>query len=151
MTMTDANSIFLDTNILLRLSIKTAPLHSVIDEYIAQKAGEGYRFWISRQIIREFLVQVSRTGSIVQQPLSLEQMQAFIATFNMVYQIADETKIVTDHLLTLLQEIPTGGKQIHDANIVATMLAYGVPNLITLNLEDMKRFTPKITLLSLPA
>ncbi|MFO0801829.1 MAG: hypothetical protein U0791_01715 [Gemmataceae bacterium] len=36
---------------------------------------------------------------------------------------------MTRQLLLLLQSIPCGGKQVHDANIVASMLVRGVPNL----------------------
>ena len=33
-----------------------------------------------------------------------------------------------------------GGKKIHDANIVATMLAYGIPAILTHNTNDFERF-----------
>ena len=46
-------------------------------------------------------------------------------------------------------EYPTLGKQVHDANIVATMLAHGIDMLLTLNVDDFKRFEDKITLISL--
>jgi predicted nucleic acid-binding protein len=32
------------------------------------------------------------------------------------------------------------GKQIHDANIVAACLAYGIPRILTHNVADFKRF-----------
>ena len=38
-------------------------------------------------------------------------------------------------------QVPTGGKQVHDANIVATMIAYDVRTLLTYNLDDYKRFS----------
>ena len=47
---------------------------------------------------------------------------------------------VTQILCELLAEIPTGGKQVHDANIVATMMAYGIPALLTHNAKDFARF-----------
>ena len=33
-----------------------------------------------------------------------------------------------------------GGKQVHDANIIATMKVYGIPALLTRNTEDFERF-----------
>ena len=65
-----------------------------------------------------------------------------------VFQIADETDITTRELLKLIQSYPIGGKQIHDANIVATMLAYDIDTLMTLNTSDFKRFSDQITLIS---
>ena len=37
-----------------------------------------------------------------------------------------------------------GGKQVHDANIVATMLAYGERRLLTFNIRDFRRFAAHI-------
>ena len=36
--------------------------------------------------------------------------------------------------------VPVGGRQIHDANIVATMLAYGERRLPTFNAADFRRY-----------
>ena len=42
-----------------------------------------------------------------------------------------------------------GGKQIHDANVVATMLASGIPALLTHNVSDFDRFRNLIQVISL--
>jgi hypothetical protein len=52
-------------------------------------------------------------------------------------------------LLNLIAAIPCGGKQIYDANIVATMLAHGVPKLLTYNVARFSRFAGHITVLPL--
>lgn len=44
--------------------------------------------------------------------------------------------------------MPLGGKQVHDANLVATMHAYGIDHLLTLNAADFRRFEPRIALLT---
>lgn len=55
----------------------------------------------------------------------------------------------TERLLGLMEQISVGGKQVHDANIVATMLAHGVPNLLTHNTADFMRYSGLITILPL--
>jgi hypothetical protein len=45
----------------------------------------------------------------------------------------------------LVNKVPSGGKQIHNANIVATMLAFDIPQLITYNVVDFQRFAGLIT------
>jgi predicted nucleic acid-binding protein len=40
-------------------------------------------------------------------------------------------------------------RQIHDANIVATILVHQIDTLLTLNVEDMKRFSSDIKIVSL--
>ena len=61
--------------------------------------------------------------------------------YERAFCFAEDQDVVTQQLFLLLDQIPTGGKQVHDANIVATMLAYGIPRLVTYNLEDFRRFS----------
>lgn len=56
------------------------------------------------------------------------------------FQVADDTAAVTEQLIKLLRGHKIGGKQVHDANILATMLAYDIPCLLTHNIKDFKRF-----------
>jgi len=56
------------------------------------------------------------------------------------FQVADDTPAVTEQLLQLLANHELGGRQVHDANIVATMKAYGITTLLTHNVKDFERF-----------
>ena len=56
------------------------------------------------------------------------------------FQVADDTAAVTEQLMKLMKDFKVGGKQVHDANIVATMLAYDIPCLLTHNVKDFERF-----------
>jgi hypothetical protein len=42
-----------------------------------------------------------------------------------------------------------GGKQVHGANVIATMLAHGVGNAVTLNVENFARFERQLSLVGL--
>jgi len=42
-----------------------------------------------------------------------------------------------------------GGRQVHDANIVATMQVYGITHLLTHNTDDFARFAHLITVVLL--
>ncbi len=66
----------------------------------------------------------------------LEQIDQFIERF----QVADDTAAVTSQLVKPTGDFKIGGKQVHDANIVATMQAYGIRALLTHNIKDFKRF-----------
>jgi predicted nucleic acid-binding protein len=50
------------------------------------------------------------------------------------FLVAEDGSQITARLLALIAEIPVGGKQVHDANIVATMLVYGISQLLTHNI-----------------
>jgi hypothetical protein len=95
-------------------------------------------------------VQITRHG-YMPNPLTGEQVIKQIRKLKRAYVIADETESVTNQLARLLLDHPTGGKQIHDTNIVATMLINDIQLLLTMNYEDFARFENKITLRILTA
>ncbi len=64
--------------------------------------------------------------------------------FGRDFNVAEDGPNVFTELLGLLARFPTGGKQVHDANLVATMLACGVTRLLTFNTEDFRRFSPVV-------
>jgi hypothetical protein len=105
--------------------------------------------WISRQVVREYLVQVTRTQPYLASPLSAEEAEQHLAALFRIAIVGDDTAAVTDQLVSLLKRFPTGGKQVHDANIVATMLVNNISTLLTRNVEDMRRFEPLIMLVPL--
>jgi predicted nucleic acid-binding protein len=145
--MTMADRTFADTNIVLRLLNSALPEYTAVEQLVRQVRTSNSELWISRQVIREYLVQVTRPGFLAV-PLSVEQVETHVKTLRSLFQVADETNAVTDKLIELLKEFPSGGKQIHDANIVATMLVYNIDSLLTLNVEDMKRFATKVKVIS---
>jgi len=139
---------FVDTNVLLRALIPEMNFHAEADNLHKRMLREDVELWISGQVIREFIVQVTHPKTLTT-PLSIEQVITEIKTIKPLFSVADETAAVREKLLELLSTYPTSGKQIHDANIVATMLVYGVGTLITLNIAAMNRFSNKISLISL--
>lgn len=141
--------VFLDTNILLRTILTQMNQHDEVDALVKRTISEGAELWISGQVIREFIVQATHPRTLAE-PLRIEQVVREIEAMRPLFQIADETTAVRDKLLELLQQYPTQGKQVHDANIVATMIAYEIDTLLTLNVDDLKRFENVINLISLP-
>lgn len=140
--------VFLDTNILLRMILTQMNQHAEVDALVKRTISEGAELWISGQVIREFIVQATHPRTLAE-PLTIEQVVHEIEAMKPLFQIADETTAVRDKLLELLQQYPTQGKQVHDANLVATMLVYEIDTLLTLNVDDLKRFEDKIKIISL--
>lgn len=58
----------------------------------------------------------------------------------------EENKTVSETLCSLAENLHLKGKKIHDANVVATMLAHGILKLITGNQNDFKSFSQIDTL-----
>lgn len=144
MTSGEGERIFLDTNILVYANAAEAPLHQVALSAIKTRYEAGGELWISRQILREYLVTFSRPQKFMN-PRPISTVVERIRYFQSRFRVAEDNAIVTARLLELVQQFPTGGKQVHDANIVATMLAYGIPSLLTNNTDDFARFSGIIT------
>ena len=77
-------------------------------------------------------------------PPTLGALTQAVRQFESEFEIADEDAAVTAILLDLLKSRTVQGKQIHDANIVATMRRYGIPSLLTHNTADFTRYMPDI-------
>ena len=102
---------------------------------------------ISRQVIREYLSVVTRPQTW---PVAItrEEALADVSRLIGIFEILEDGPHVTDSLLVLFREVPVGGRQIHDANIVATMLAHGERKLLTFNGADFRRYGDRIELVN---
>jgi predicted nucleic acid-binding protein len=139
MAMTDADSLFVDTNVLVYANQLRSPRHAVADGLLRQAGADGVELWISGQIIREYLAAITRPqAGIETTPMSVavERARFFLQRF----QLAEDGPRVRARLLDLLATHRLAGKQVHDANLAATMLVNGIRRLLTFNVADFRRF-----------
>ena len=137
---------FIDTNVLVMSRIPGAPDHDAVRESLerAFRAPEPLR--ISRQVIREYLSVVTRPQTwpvAITREEALDDVSRLIGSF----EILEDGPVVTESLVALCREVPVGGRQVHDANIVATMLAHEEHRLLTFNTADFQRYGDRIELL----
>jgi predicted nucleic acid-binding protein len=140
MATTAADQTFVDTNVLVYASVKEAPLHALALSALDDLKRLGVELWINRQVLREYLAVLTRPQAFAQPiPIStlIQQVQDFEARFH----VADEDAAVTEELLVILGRVSVGGKQVHDANIAASMRVNGVRRLLTHNVADFTRFS----------
>lgn len=136
---TDAKRVFVDTNILASALLPESPRYFHARGILRRLAEADAEVWISRQVIREYLATMTRYEQKWSNVTRAALIDA-VRTLERHYFVAEELPIVAEQLYFLLGQVPTGGKQVHDANIVATMIAYDVRTLLTYNLDDFKRF-----------
>jgi predicted nucleic acid-binding protein len=105
--------------------------------------AEGSTLLVSRQVLREYLAVVTRTQATAP-ALPLAAAIADVRRFRAAFDVAAEGPGVLDRLLDLLAAGRGTGRQVHDANIVATMLAHGIGRLLTFNSADFRQFSPAI-------
>ena len=148
MASADDSALFLDTNILVYASAATAPQHRAAMQAIQRYASAGIVLWISRQVLREFLVTMTWPQNFAA-PLSGADAVALARYFTAHFSIAEESATVAERLLVLVESLVVGGVQIHDANIVATMQEYGIGRVLTNNAKDFARFAHLIDVITL--
>ena len=130
MAMMDAEPLFIDTNILIYANVAGAPFHQQALDALTLVQQSERPLWISRQVLREFIAARTRPQTFAK-PSTPEVVIERVRYLKEQFQVADDKATVTEQLIRLLGEFKIGSKQVHDANIVATMLAY--------NVKDFKR------------
>jgi len=148
MTTLFVSPTFLDTNILVYASIAQAPLHATALDAILTRERAGIELWTSRQVLREYLAALS-CPQIFTPPIPISTLTAEIRAFEDRFQIAEDSPQIMANLLTLRNQVLVGGKQVHEANIVATMQGYNLVYLLTHNTANFNRFADYITAISL--
>ena len=143
-----AENLFVDTNILVYATVASAPLHLQAKDALVRHRKSGKNLWISRQVLREYLAVLSRPQTFTP-ALAMETLFEELVLIESRFFIAEDGPKVTEKLVSLLREIPSAGKQVHDANIVATMLAHNIPALITHNMSDYARYSGVIEIIPL--
>ncbi len=138
-----ADPVFLDTNVLVAASVAEHPSHSAATALLAKLTAEQIPFCISHQVCREFLVVLTRKPVSGREFTVEEALQALDA-WKSACVVLDESAAVLGELLALVRDHHVKGKQVHDANIVATMRSNGIARLATLNPADFKRFEDDI-------
>lgn len=142
------NRVFVDTNTLVYADQTASAFHARARTALARLEQEGAELWISRQVLREYLAAVTRPGATGAPPMTRPEAAGAVEGFLAAYGVAEDGPDATAQLLRLVRDVPMGGKQVHDANLVATMRAHGITRLLTFNDADFRRFGSLIELVA---
>ena len=133
-----ADTVFVDTNVWVNAAVAAAPHH--VQALAALGRFAAGSLWTSRQVVREFLAVMSRPQTFFAGDAPMGEILDRAHMIESQCRVAEDGPEVARELRSLLAVGDTRGKQVHDANIVATMLAYGVPALLTENTRDFTRW-----------
>jgi predicted nucleic acid-binding protein len=138
-----ADPVFLDTNILVYATVDVSPFHHAARAAIAAFESAQVPLWISRQVMREYLATLVRPRV----GIPITDLTSAVRQFETRFLVAEDGPLVTAQLLTLLEQ--GYSTQVHDTNIVATMLSVGIGRILTNNSGDFAPFTHLITVIPL--
>lgn len=140
MATTDAERVFVDTNVLLAATDRSRARHADSLAFLEDAAGGRTRLFASGQVVREYLVVATRP--VARNGLGMVPSVACtnVAVFRRVVRILDEVESVAARLVMLVEAHQLQGTRIHDASLVATMDAHGLTHLKTWNPRDFRAF-----------
>jgi predicted nucleic acid-binding protein len=146
---TPPGRVMLDTNVLLSATDALRHGHKQALQVLGQWPDSGTALFLSPQVVREYLTVATRPVDCngLGMPVSVALDNVRLLCKRTALLVEDD--VVCKRLLGLLADVECAGRQIHDANIVATMLVHKVPMVVTMNLRDFSRFGAFVSAISL--
>lgn len=138
----ESKFVFLDTNVLIYQTFEDfdEEKHKKTSNTLAYLKDRNYRFFISPQVLREYFA-VATNERIFERPLELNEALSKIDEFRGLCDVLFENELSLDKLRELVSKYNISKKNVHDANIVATMLTNQVVELFTFNEKDFKFYS----------
>lgn len=126
--MTNGRRILVDTNVLTRATIDAAPLHNEARALLDRLWDEGAKLHVSHQVIREYVANATRPQTY-SPALPVDAVLEQVEDFRKSFHILPDSPAVLSKLLELVRKISVAGEQVHDTNIVATMLTHDIDEI----------------------
>ena len=134
----------LDTGILLRVFAQIDPLYRETRQALLKLRREGEELLTSFQNVAEFVNVSTRPASARGgYGLSLELVDKRVRFVERVCHVVTENPPSYNRWRELVARYGVSGLAVHDARLVAIMLAHGVHRLLTLNDRDFRRYEPE--------
>lgn len=133
--------IVLDTNILLRLVETLHPQHEQVSDLIMSLRARNESFFVFLQNISAFWNVCTRPVENNGLGLSISDTEDHLSRFEQLFTVLPDTAEVYRNWRELVIRYSVTGVKVHDAKIVAAMMAHGIDRLLTFNIADFNRFT----------
>jgi len=147
--VTAPDRVMLDTNVLIAATDEGRAEHRDALMVVNGWSAGHTELCTSGQILREYLTVATRPAEKNGLGLNLPDALGNVHAIRERTTLLAEDAKVADRLLGLLADVDCRGKQVHDANVVATMLVYGVRAVVTMNMEDFSGFEGHVNLIRL--
>jgi predicted nucleic acid-binding protein len=134
----------IDTGILLRIIDEKDRRHPLVQSAFETLGSQRHDLYITTQNIAELWNVATRpiaNNGLNLSPTTVSQLiQHAIGPF---CEVLTERDTLPAEFRRLLVNYNVIGKQVHDTRLVAMMLTWQIPNLLTLNERNFRRFEPE--------
>ncbi len=131
----------LDTNVWLWAIEPDTPHHTLAVDALVALLGQGDEIFVTAQNLIEFWSVTSRPSEANGFGWSPEAVRIEAERVLAQFPLLDETPSVFVHWLDLVTTHRVIGRRVHDARLVAVMLAHHISHLLTFNADDFRPFS----------
>lgn len=134
-------SYLVDTNVLLRSAQPSHHMHVDAARSVGVLLSRGEILHIIPQNLIEYWAVATRPVDANGLGLSVAETAAEVSKLKGIFHLLPDTPAIFPEWEVLVSRHAVKGKEAHDARLVAAMIAHRVPNLLTFNTADFKRYT----------
>lgn len=132
-----------DTNVLLRFADRSHPLHPSIRTAVRRLRQDRHTLQITSQNCIEFWNVATRPIERNGFGLTPSDAEGLLKLIERLFPVLPDSSEVYQEWRRLVIMFSVSGVQVHDARLVASMKVHAISHILTLNLEDFKRYTPE--------
>lgn len=133
--------VLLDSGVLLRLGVQSIATGNTAANSVLRLLDEGNRLCYTPQNIREVWNVLTRPVVYNGYGLSVEDAEEAVQISVERFALLEDNPQVFQEWRRLVRTYGVMGKNVHDANLVASALAHGVRHIATLNERDFRRYS----------
>jgi predicted nucleic acid-binding protein len=128
----------IDTNLLVRLAVPEDPLNPA-SRHAVDTLDEAGLFACSQNFV-EFWNVATRPAKNNGLGLSIAVADKVMRRFELAFSRIPEPDEMYHHWRDLIVRFGISGSKVHDARLVAIMLANGISQILTFNVSDFRRY-----------
>jgi len=132
-------AVLVDTNVLLRLAQPHHPSAPLAARALRVLRAGNESLHITQQNLVEFWAVATRPSDANGLGLTTEQAAAEVDALKRLFVLLPELPL-QDAWERLVADYRVSGKNVHDARLVAAMVAHGIESILTFNPQDFLRY-----------
>lgn len=135
----------IDTNIILRIAQPNHPMCAEALNALASLRHQKEDCYLTHQNLIEFWRSATRPVERNGLGMNLTAAEAELKRLEAFFPILPDIPEIYQEWKRIVIEYGVMGVNVHDARLVAVILAHGLTHILTFNISDFKRYSNKIT------
>src|SRR5436305_935759 len=130
-----------DTNILLHFANAADAAHALVFAAVTTLLARGERLHYTHQNRREFWYVCTRPPANNGLGLTVAQTEEWLRRIDATFHRPPDLAAAGPEWDRLVHHYQVHGRAVHDAQIVASMITHGLTQILTINVDDFRRYS----------